>query len=228
MANPIRAIPSTALKEFPVHPANGITEPPCGRVYSERSGGGSGVSCREYRWRLPGGRREGTGENVYSKQWTRAARVAVLAVAGALLVAGPTALWAQEGKSASQSFLALATGAQETPSVDTPAVAFAQFTLTSDGKLSYSVAISGLKGKPTAMHLHRGKAGQAGDVIYPLATPTPEVALTTGSVDFKAEDVADLTTQGIYLNIHTDAFPGGEIRGQVVLSPAGLQISVKP
>ena len=39
---------------------------------------------------------------------------------------------------------------------------------------------------------------------------------------------ASLNAQGFYLNIHTDAFPAGEIRGQVVPSPAGVDISVKP
>lgn len=163
-----------------------------------------------------------------SKRLTRAGLLAALALAGGLLAAGPNALWAQTGKSEPQVFLALATGAQETPSVDTPAVGFARFTLTADGKLNYEVVVSGLlRGTPTAMHLHRGKAGVAGDVIYPLTTPSPTAA-TTGSVDFKAADLADLTSQGLYLNIHTDVFPAGEVRGQVVLSPGGLTISTKP
>jgi hypothetical protein len=151
--------------------------------------------------------------------------LAAVALAVGLLVAGPDLLWAQEGKSAPQVFLALATGAQETPSVDTPAVGFARFSLTAEGKLNYEVTVTGLKGAPTAMHLHRARAGQPGDVVYPLATPSPSAA-TTGSVEFKQEDLADLMTQGLYLNIHTDAFPAGEIRGQVVPSPPGLQVSI--
>jgi hypothetical protein len=164
---------------------------------------------------------------VKSVHGTRAALAAAAALAVGLLAVGPGALWAQEGKSAPQVFLALATGAQEVPSVDTPAVALATFSLTAEGKLNYEVTVSGLKGAPTAMHLHRGKAGVAGDIVYPLTTPSPTAA-TTGSVDFKTADLADLMSQGLYLNIHTDAFPMGEIRGQVVASPAGVQVSVKP
>jgi hypothetical protein len=159
--------------------------------------------------------------------WTRAAWVAALALAGGLVIAGPGSLWAQNGKSASQAFLALATGAQETPSVDTPAVGLGRFSLASDGQMSYTVVVTGLKGKPTAMHLHRGKAGVAGDVVYPLTTPTADAA-TTGTITFNQADLADLTSQGFYLNIHTDAFPAGEVRGQVVLSPAGVQVTTTP
>jgi hypothetical protein len=157
-------------------------------------------------------------------RWARAARVAVLVVAGGLLAAGSSALWAQKDKSAPQVFIALATGSQEVPSADTPAVGLGRFSLAADGTLSYEVTVANLKAKPTLMHLHRGKAGVAGDVVYTLTTPTAQSGLTTGTVTFKQEDLADLMSQGLYLNIHTEAFPAGEVRGQVVSSPAGVEV----
>jgi hypothetical protein len=155
--------------------------------------------------------------------WTRAAWLAALA--GALLVSGSHNLCAQKVQTG-KAYMAVLTGAQEVPSVDTPAVGVATFSLGSDGKLLYEVTATGLKGKPTAMHLHRGKAGVAGEVIYPLTTPSVD-AVTTGTVDFKAADVADLDSQGFYINIHTESFPGGEIRGQVLVPPPGVTVSLK-
>lgn len=163
-----------------------------------------------------------------SNHWLRGAVVAAVALAVGVGVVCPRIVTAQTATA--KSYLALATGAQETPSVDTPAVAFARFTLGTDNKLQYEVFISdNLKGKFTAMHLHRGKAGVAGPVVYPLASPTADKPnVSVGSVDFMAADQADLDSQGFYLNIHTEAFPGGEIRSQVVPSPPSLTITTKP
>jgi hypothetical protein len=123
-----------------------------------------------------------------------------------------------------KQYLALATGSQETPSVDTPAVAFARFTLGADNKMAYEIHISpNLKAPLTAMHLHRGRPGVAGPVVYPITNPTADKPnVTVGSFDFMPADQADLDSQGFYLNIHTEANPGGEIRGQVVAAPPSL------
>jgi hypothetical protein len=139
-----------------------------------------------------------------------------VALAIALAAAPARVLFAQGEQP--KVFLALATGFQETPAVDTGASAFGRFVLSADKmKLSYRVHVFGLKGNFTAMHLHRGRAGEAGPVVYPLSAPTNGVA--TGEVNFNPTDETDLTTQGLYLNIHSEPFPGGEVRGQVVLSP---------
>jgi CHRD domain len=148
---------------------------------------------------------------------TRTGLLGALALAGSLLLVRSQALWAQNTGQPS-FFLALATGAQETPPVDTPAVALARFTLTPDNKLAYEIHMTGLTADFTAMHLHRGRTGQAGPIVYPLTVPfTNNVSM--GSVDFKPEDAADLSNQGFYFNIHTTAHPDGEIRGQVAPVP---------
>jgi hypothetical protein len=67
------------------------------------------------------------------------------------------------------------------------------------------------------MHLHRGRIGQTGPVVYPLAEPVN--GQSKGQVAFNAADEADLASQGFYFNIHTDLFPEGEIRSQVVAAP---------
>src|SRR5262249_4713677 len=102
--------------------------------------------------------------------WTRMGLLGALALPASLLLVRSQPLWAQNTPKANL-FLALATGAQETPAVDTPAVAFARFTLTPDNKLNYEIHVTGLTGDVAAMHLHRARAGQGGPIVYPLTTP---------------------------------------------------------
>jgi len=103
-------------------------------------------------------------------------------------------------------------GAQEVPAVATSAAGTATFELEDD-KLTYTIAASGLSGAVVAAHLHRAPRGQA--------NPAPEIPLdttlngTTGELTAEQQDV--LARGGFYVNLHTAANPGGEIRGQVEL-----------
>ncbi len=72
----------------------------------------------------------------------------------------------------------------------------------------------GLSGAPTAAHLHLAGVGANGPVIVPLGASGP--AAFTGAGVLTPAEVAALKTAGTYINVHTAAFPGGEIRGQVV------------
>jgi hypothetical protein len=141
---------------------------------------------------------------------------------GTVLSAGlalvrPTALWAQ-GTPQAKEYLVLATGGQAAPSVDSLGVAFGRLTLSADRRtLAYDILFSGLKGTPTGVHLHRARIGQPGPEVYPLAAPVN--GQSKGQVAFNAADEADLNSQSFYLDIHTDQFPDGEIRSQVVAAP---------
>jgi hypothetical protein len=82
-------------------------------------------------------------------------------------------------------------------------------------KLSWKVTYSGLSGPATAAHFHgpaeAGKnAGVA--VAIPNATPSP----VEGSATLTDAQAADLMAGKYYINVHTAANPGGEIRGQVM------------
>ncbi len=65
-----------------------------------------------------------------------------------------------------------------------------------------------------AAHIHRGPAGLNGPVIYPLATSAFMSPLTR-EFDFNPDDLSDLMTGNLYVNVHSDVFPGGESRGQL-------------
>jgi hypothetical protein len=158
-----------------------------------------------------------------------------------LLASG--AAWAQNGGTGAQTeraFIAVLTGAQEAPAKDTAAVGVARFVLTQDSKLNFEVFVTGLTTNVTGMHLHRARAGQNGDVVYPLTVPFVNLAggtdsgqpaagatlVSRGSVDFTPADEADFLNQGFYINVHTETFPEGEIRGQVVQVPPGLTFAL--
>ncbi len=84
------------------------------------------------------------------------------------------------------------------------------------GELTWDLAWVGLSASATAAHLH-GPAtpGQNAGVVVPLSVPSPSTGLTTIS----AGAGADLMSGLWYLNVHSSAFPGGEIRGQIYNDP---------
>ena len=78
--------------------------------------------------------------------------------------------------------------------------------------LTWSVAYSGLTGPATGAHIHSAAEGTNGPVVVPFAlTPSP----ITGSTTLTDAQVQQLTQGLWYVNIHTAANPGGEIRGQL-------------
>jgi hypothetical protein len=76
----------------------------------------------------------------------------------------------------------------------------------------------------TASHIHRGAAGVPGPILYPLFT-TPTYVTDTlnfnGTVVISTTDVTALKSGGLYINVHTSAHPGGELRAQVQVAVNG-------
>jgi CHRD domain len=81
-------------------------------------------------------------------------------------------------------------------------------------KLSWKVTYSGLTGPATAAHFH-GPAGPADKAGVAVAIPNATTSPVEGSAVLTDAQAADLTAGKYYVNIHTAANPGGEIRGQV-------------
>ena len=97
--------------------------------------------------------------------------------------------------------------------------------------LKWKLTFSGLTGKAIGAHVHKGKAGVAGAVLVPLCGPC--TSGKTGQVKI-SKDVADLFERDlVYVNVHTNKNPAGEIRGQLKLvgeheSAAGTGASTQP
>jgi Cu/Zn superoxide dismutase len=119
-------------------------------------------------------------------------------------------------------FTADLTGAQENPNIASPASGTASLTLTSQG-LEYKITVTDLSGPITAAHIHTGTIGVNGGVeISVLSSFTGNTAegiwLKNGAPPLSPGLIRELMRGNLYINIHTAAAPGGEIRGQILLS----------
>ena len=81
-------------------------------------------------------------------------------------------------------------------------------------KLSWKVTYSGLSGPATAAHFH-GPAAAGANAGVAVAIPNATSSPVDGSATLTDAQAADLTAGKYYINVHTAANPGGEIRGQV-------------
>jgi hypothetical protein len=131
------------------------------------------------------------------------------------------------------------TGDQQVPSVTTSAFGFAQVRLFQNGTstaIEFRVVVCNIV-NVTASHIHVGASGTDGPVVVPFfgspsgpfssphgcstlahdirgpgdLVPRPEVGIANWT-DF----VHALQSGNAYVNVHTTAHPGGEIRGQLV------------
>ena len=116
-------------------------------------------------------------------------------------------------------FEATLSGAQEVPPANTRGTGTAEVQLnTSTNVLSWKVTYSGLSGPATAAHIHgpAGPAANAGVVIpFQNAGTSPIV----GQATITPAQYGDLAAGLWYVNVHTAANPGGEIRGQLRKRP---------
>ena len=81
-------------------------------------------------------------------------------------------------------------------------------------KLSWKVTSSGLSGPATAAHFH-GPAEAGKNAGVSVAIPHAGSSPVEGSATLTDAQAADLQAGKLYINVHTAANPGGEIRGQV-------------
>ena len=123
-------------------------------------------------------------------------------------------------------------GGNETPANQSGAFGSALVTIDpTNSTIAFEENQSGVA-SPTVSHIHRGAAGIGGPVIINLVTGTAPFTFqgtrasgagaisTFQASSFTAADLTGLssasTANGFYVNYHSQAFPGGEIRGQLV------------
>ena len=132
-------------------------------------------------------------------------------------------------------FTAALSGSNETPPVLTGSFGSATLTLdTATQTVSWNIDIWNLPSGINNAHLHVGAPGVAGPTVVNIPFPA------TASNDFNLTGSATTATAGlrpdqgirswddflqslvggqVYINIHTQVFGGGEIRGQVIRVP---------
>jgi len=141
-----------------------------------------------------------------------------------------------------RNFAVHLSGDEEVPARATLAQGEAIFQLSKDGsELHFKLIVANIENVAQA-HIHCGAAGVNGPIVvflYPAAPPPvvipgrfdgvlaqgtrtagnilpkPPSAECPGGVANFADLIAKMRSGGAYVNVHTIAFPGGEVRGQV-------------
>lgn len=134
-----------------------------------------------------------------------------------------------------KTFKAHLTGDQEVPAAETRATGQANFKLSKDGtELQFKLIVANIQ-NVTMAHIHLAPVGVNGGVVVWLYPSGPPAALIPGRTNgILAEGVitesslvgslaggtlddliSSLEDGNAYVNVHTSAYPGGEIRGQI-------------
>jgi CHRD domain len=137
-----------------------------------------------------------------------------------LLVCLPAAaLWAIPALAASESFEVALTGAQQVPPVDTAGKGTAKLTYDPATRVvHWTITYDGLSGPVTMAHFH-GPAEEgknAGVQVWLAKQGSAVESPIKGHATLTSEQAKQFAAGEWYVNLHTKAHPGGEIRGQVV------------
>jgi hypothetical protein len=139
----------------------------------------------------------------------------------AMLLALPVLLTAWPSQSPASApfqperFTAVLEGSQEVPPVATGGSGKCSVTL-SNFAVSVDCSFQGLTANAVASHIHLAPVGTNGPVILPLTPTAAKAGSITGNGVLTAQQAAELRAGNTYVNLHTSAFPPGEIRGQIV------------
>jgi hypothetical protein len=77
-----------------------------------------------------------------------------------------------------------------------------------------TVTTAGVAG--TAAHIHNGPRGVAGPIVFALTEASMGSGIWTAQATLSQTDLNTLLAGNYYFNVHSAAFPNGEIRGQLL------------
>ena len=106
-------------------------------------------------------------------------------------------------------------GKNESPPNDSPATGTAAASYdTATRTLTWHVEFSGLSGPAIGAHIHGPAAsGANAGIMQPFPNPVSPIDGSAALTEAQEKSLVDGT---LYVNIHTEAHPGGELRGQLV------------
>jgi CHRD domain-containing protein len=150
------------------------------------------------------------------------AALAALALGATALIAGAGGAGGRAAATSDKALFATLTGTAEIGNDGQRAAGDrdgkgAASVLVTASKVCFGIQVSGLD-KPAAAHIHQARAGQNGAIVIPLKSPSVgNPGAVAGCVSASATLRGKLKSgpSGFYVNVHTQAFPSGAIRGQL-------------
>jgi hypothetical protein len=104
-------------------------------------------------------------------------------------------------------------GAHEVPPVSTKAMGKSTITVADDRTVTGSVIVTDMM--PTAAHIHTGAPGANGPVTIPLEKKEAMVFSVPANTKMTDEQYTQYKAGNLYINVHSAAYPAGEIRVQM-------------
>lgn len=121
--------------------------------------------------------------------------------------------WAEMAQA--ESFKVQLSGAQEVPPVQTAGTGTADLTFDPSTRVvTWAITYSGLSGTATMAHFHGPADSKI--VIWLSQKGSPAESPIKGETTLSPEHAQLFAAGDLYINVHTQAHPGGELRGQVV------------
>ena len=123
---------------------------------------------------------------------------------------------ARSSKLSDRAFFAVLKGSNETSGGDRNGKGSA--SLTFDGtRLCWGITIANLS-RPVGAHIHKARRGKDGSIVVPLEQPTsgdPGASSGCTTVSAALARAIRRSPGGYYVNVHSDEFGAGAIRGQL-------------
>ena len=104
-------------------------------------------------------------------------------------------------------------GSNEVPPVTTSATGTGTVTINPDRSVSAKITVTGMTA--SASHIHEGAAGANGPVIVPFTKSADNTFVAPDGAKLTESQYASFKAGNLYVNVHSAAHPGGEIRAQL-------------
>jgi hypothetical protein len=130
-------------------------------------------------------------------------------LAGAVILASCSSMHHMMGGSAGVKL----TGENEVPANTSSAAGSGTVKVAEDRSVKADITVTGMNA--TAAHIHEGAKGANGKVIVPLTKEGDNHFVSPAGAKLTQEQYDAYKAGNLYVNVHSAAHPGGEVRAQL-------------
>jgi hypothetical protein len=130
-------------------------------------------------------------------------------LAGAVILASCSTMHGMMGGSGHVSL----TGANEVPGNTSSAAGSGTVTIGDDRSVKADITVTGMTA--TAAHIHQGAMGANGPVVVPFTKEGDNHFVAGPGAKLTEAQYEAYKAGGLYVNVHSAAHPGGEVRAQL-------------